>query len=139
MKKPTITQVRPADENNQVLTVVGGKGLYRREPCAGCPWRVDNTGAFPAEAFCHSAETAYDMSEHTFACHESGAEKPAMCAGFLLRGSQHNLSVRLRLLSGKIKPDDVSDGGHVLHKNYRAMAVANGVDPEEPRLKPCRD
>ncbi|WP_455289311.1 DUF6283 family protein [Cupriavidus necator] len=52
-------------------TVEGGKGGYRRKPCGKCPWRVDATGELPAEAFRHSAETAYDMATHTFACHSS--------------------------------------------------------------------
>lgn len=34
-------------------------------------------------------------------------------------------------MSGKYK-GDVSDGGVELHPNYRAMAVANGVDPDDP-------
>jgi hypothetical protein len=29
-------------------------------------------------------------------------------------------------MSGAIE-DDVVDGGHALHENYRAMAIANGV------------
>lgn len=135
---PRVVRVRPADANNQVVTVVGGKGSYRREPCGGCPWRKDQTGSFPAEAFRHSAETAYDMSEHAFSCHESGVKKPAMCAGFLLRGADHNLSVRLRRMKGEIQ-DDVSDGGHDLHECYRAMAVSNGVSEDEEVLRPCRD
>lgn len=135
---PRITRIRPADANNQVVTVEGGKGSYRRKPCAKCPWRVDATGEFPAEAFRHSASTAYDMAQHTFACHEAGAKKPATCAGFLLRGADHNLAVRLGFITGRLK-GDVNDGGHVLHKNYRAMAIANGVHAEDAALAACRD
>lgn len=133
-----VVNVRPAGEDHQVVTVVGGKGTYRREPCADCPWRVDAVGAFPAEAFRHSANTAYDMAEHTFACHSSGTSRPAICAGFLLRGADHNLAVRLKRMEGVIR-DDVQDGGHELFENYRAMAVANGVGAEETMLQPCRD
>lgn len=32
----------------------------------------------------------------------------------------------------------VSDGGHELHENYRAMAIAKGVYPQDPLLKDCR-
>lgn len=135
---PRITRIRPADANNQVVTVEGGKGLYRRKPCAKCPWRVDATGEFPAEAFRHSASMAYDMAQHTFACHEAGAKKPATCAGFLLRGADHNMAVRLGYMTGRFK-DDVKDGGHLLHENYRAMAVANGVPAEDAALAACRD
>lgn len=137
-RKPEITRTRAAGPDHQVVTVEGGKGSHRRKPCAKCPWRVDAVGQFPAEAFRHSAETAYDMATHTFACHESGATKPAMCAGFLLRGAGHNLTVRLKMIRGA-GFGDVEDGGHELHENYRAMAIANGVAQDDPVLAACRD
>lgn len=136
--EPEITRTRAAGPDHQVVTVQGGKGSYRRTPCAKCPWRVDAVGEFPAEAFRHSAETAYDMSTHTFACHDSGTRKPAMCAGFLLRGADHNLSVRLKKIQGD-SFSDVGADGHQLHENYRAMAIANGVAPDDPVLAACRD
>ena len=73
--------------------------LYRRNPCAKCPWRVEAVGEFPAEAFKHSASTAYDMSDRVFGCHDSGTSKPATCAGFQLRGAYHNLRVRMAYLT----------------------------------------
>lgn len=136
-KKVAIHRTRPAGPEHQVLTLVGGKGNYRRKPCSDCPWRRDAVGKFPAEAFKHSANTAYDMAEAKFACHQSGSERPATCAGFLLKGAEHNLAVRLARMSGTIT-DDVDCEGHELHENYRAMAVANGVDPNDPALAPCR-
>lgn len=141
-KPHKVVAVRPAGlnaygEDHQVLTVTGGTGKYRRKPCANCPWRTDAVGEFPAEAFRHSANTAYDMSLHKFGCHSAKKTDPATCAGFLLRGGAHNLAVRLMHLEGKGL--DVRDMGHKLHENYRAMAVANGVDPLDPVLKLCRD
>jgi len=138
MSKTSIIRTRPADENHQVVTIEGGNGEYRKKPCKNCPWKMSSVGEFPAEAFRHSAETAYDMAQHTFGCHASGSDKPATCAGFLLRGANHNMSVRLGYITGKYK-NDVSDGGHELHANYRAMAVANGVAADDPVLSPCRD
>lgn len=135
---PTITQIRPAGPDHQVVAVEGGPGTYRRKPCRDCPWRKDAAGKFPAEAFRHSANTAVDMSRHTFACHQSGTKKPSICAGFLLRGADHNLGVRLKRMTGEID-DNVTDGGHELHENYLAMAIANGVDPLDPALAHCRD
>ncbi|WP_455233403.1 DUF6283 family protein [Geopseudomonas aromaticivorans] len=137
-----IEQVRPAGDEHQVVTVSrasdeGGRS-YRRKPCADCPWRRDAVGKFPAEAFRHSAETAYDLSEHVFSCHASGIRKPAVCAGFLLRGAYHNLSVRLGYIKGHFA-DDVSDAGLELFDGYREMAIANGVDPDDPVLALCRD
>lgn len=138
MSEPTtIVQIRPAGDDHQVVTVQGGGGTYRRKPCSDCPWKVESTGIFPPEAFCHSASTAYDMATHVFGCHQSGNERPATCAGFLLRSADHNLTVRLGYLNGRYQ-NDVTDGGHELHANYRAMAVANGVDAEDSVLKPCR-
>lgn len=138
-KRAKVEAIHPAGPDHRVLTLAGGPaGLYRREPCADCPWRVDATGVFPADAFLRSAGTAHDMSMHKFACHASGTEKPATCAGFLLRGSAHNLAVRLARMRGEIG-NDVTDGGHALHACYRVMAVANGCDPAARELGPCRD
>lgn len=77
------------------------------------------------------------MAQHMFACHRSGSQKPATCAGFLLRGEQHNLAVRVRRIQGTFK-DDVTDAGHALHESYKAMAVANGVHKDDPLLVHCR-
>jgi|SRR5690554_3104878 len=137
-RQPKVLAVKPAGPDHQVITVAGGGGGYRRKPCSDCPWRRDAVGEFPAEAFRHSARTAYDMAEHLFSCHQSGKEKPAICAGFLLRGADHNLTIRIgRAIKGNYR--DVSDGGLDLFENYREMATANGVDPDDPVLSPCRD
>ncbi|MCW5230946.1 DUF6283 family protein [Verminephrobacter eiseniae] len=136
-KRTIVLETRPAGDDYQVVSVKSPKKSYRKQPCSDCPWRVDAVGEFPAEAFRHSARTAYDLSEHVFGCHQSGSEKPATCAGFLLRGADHNLAVRLRHSSGEYK-GDVSDGGMALHDNYVEMAVANGVDRDDPCLQPCR-
>lgn len=146
-QRPSVVRTRPAGDEHRVVTVQGGTEAYRRWPCGGdestpdrpgCPWRVDATGRFPAEAFAHSAETAYDQSNHTFACHEAGVEHPATCAGFLLRGAEHNIAIRLGTARGRIDLDEVHDGGHELHADYRSMAVANGLDADDPRLRDCR-
>lgn len=136
--KARIVEVREAGDEHRVVTTFGGTDAYRRTPCGGCPWRQDTTGTFPAEAFRHSARTAEDMSEVSFACHEAGSSKPITCAGFLLRGASHNLSVRLGFITGRYQ-DDVSDAGLALHPSYRAMAEANGVPPEDPALARCRE
>jgi Family of unknown function (DUF6283) len=133
-----ITAVKMAGPDHAVLTVKGGGAGYRREPCGGCPWRVDQIGAFPAEAFRHSANTAEDMAQHAFSCHESGAEKPATCAGFLLRGALHNMLARLRWGRGDWA-EGLSDGGHELFRSYRAMAEANGVAADDPALARCHE
>jgi len=120
---------------NNVVTVHGGDGSYCKEPCAQCPWRVDQTGKFPAKAFLLSANTSYDVAMETFACHMAGTEKPKTCAGFLLTGAADNLRVRMRRAAGEMV--DVRVAGLKLHKSYKAMAVANGCDPDAPELQPC--
>jgi hypothetical protein len=62
-----------------------------------------------------------------------------VCAGFLLRGAGHNLSVRLDRLHGRIALARVGDGGCELHASLRAMAVANGIEADGPALVACRD
>lgn len=133
-----VLRTRAAGPDHQVVTIArSGDRPYMRTPCAQCPWRRENVGSFPPEAFKHSAETAYDMSQHVFACHVSGAEALHTCAGFLLRGAENNLAIRLARFRGDIT-DDVSDNGAQLHESYRAMAIANGVDPDDPVLQQCR-
>jgi hypothetical protein len=121
------------------VTEVTGAGGYMCRPCPECPWRTDSPlGRFPADAYRESAPTSYDMAERTFGCHMSGADKPATCAGFLLRNADHNLAVRLACLSGTIDLADVDEGGIPLYRSYRAMAVANGVPARDPSLAPSR-
>lgn len=130
---------RSADDNNDVVTITGGDGGHCRVPCPECPWRCENAGSFPAEAFRLSASTAYDMADRTFACHMTGAERPATCAGALLStGAEHNMMVRLRLMSGMFRWENVAAGGADLWPDYRSLAEANGVDPADPILSPCR-
>lgn len=137
-----VLEVRPADGEHQVVTFTArtrrDPQAYCKTPCPGCPWRTDQVGSFPAEAFRHSARTAYDMSEHVFSCHAAGLDRPLTCAGFLLSTSaDHNLSVRLSRIKRRgleaIKAPAVP-----LFDNYRDMAVANGVDPDDPALHDCR-
>jgi len=134
----TVIKIQPAGDNHQVITVTGGSGAYRRKVCGECPWRRDAVGEFPAQAFRNSASTSYDMAQNTFACHMSGSENPTICAGFLLRGAAHNMSVRLSISSGKIQ-NNLDKAGPQLFDNYKEMAIANGVDPEDTVLINCRD
>ncbi|QOX05516.1 MULTISPECIES: DUF6283 family protein [Xanthomonas] len=85
----------------------------------------------------HSWVTVYDMATLTFSCHEAGSSRPRMCAGFLLRGAEHNLTVSLAKIRGELTRLPTS-GGHTLHASYAAMAIANGVAPDHPALARCR-
>lgn len=107
-------------------------------PCTECPWRTDvEAGRFPPERYERLAATAHDCSWSIFACHKSTEGNDVVCAGFLARGAEHNLAIRMALAHGEIDPIDRS-GGFDLFADYRAMAVANGVDPADPLLEPCR-
>lgn len=109
-----------------------------KEPCAECPWkRKTPTHKFPAEAFRRLAYSAYDMSLQVFTCHMSSEATPAVCAGFLLQ-CEHNLSIRLAQLKGDLDVERIRADAP-LFSNFKEMAVANGVDPNDPCLKPCRD
>ncbi len=125
--------------STMVSPIEPGVRPYALTPCSTCPWRIDQpTGRFPAQAFRESAHTAYDMAERTFACHKTGAAAPRTCAGFLLRNADHNLAVRMGAAMGRYKLHEVSDGGLALYRDYRSMAVANGVPADDPTLRPCR-
>lgn len=142
-RKSHIDRRIPAGPNHQVVSVVSTPKTkddtypYRRSPCATCPWRVDAVGEFPPQAFLISAHIAYDQAMETFGCHESGVKHATTCAGFILR-SEHNLALRILLARDKVNLDQIDDGGHELHADYRAMAIANGVDPDDTVLLPCR-
>jgi hypothetical protein len=77
------------------------------------------------------------MSQRTFACHMSGSERAATCAGFLLSGADHNLGIRMRYIQGDIEPGSIKSDVE-LYGSYREMAEANGVDSGDPKLAPCR-
>jgi hypothetical protein len=123
------------------LKTTGGDGhVVRRTPCAECPWRKDlPTRRFPPSAFRESAKTAYDMAMSVFACHVAGVGKPQTCAGYMhSTGAYHSLSLRMSAAAGRLDLSDYPPSPFPLFKSYREMAEANGVDPDDPILKPCR-
>lgn len=104
-----------------------------KRTCPECPWRTDvPTGRFPPERYRALAETAYDLSMRVFACHKSPEGGEFACAGALLR-QDHNLRFRF----SRIDRDTITADGP-LYDDYRAMAEANGVDPDDPVLEGCR-
>lgn len=139
MKKAKVIQTRLAGPDHAVVSVINDKHGYRREVCEECPWRKDSPiGAFPPEAYRHSARTAYDAAMTTFACHMSGSDHPKTCAGFLLAQTVHNLQCRINTATGRLDCGSVRQTVPI-YRTYREMAVANGVDPKDPVLEPCRD
>lgn len=117
-----------------VVLVENGDSSFQTHPCPACPWRKDApVGAFPPEVFRHSARTTYDLADTVFGCHASTSARPKTCAGFLLRGALDNLLIRM----GRADHSGVHSTV-ALYENYRAMAIANGVAPDDPALAPCR-
>lgn len=107
---------------------------YIGTPCAECPWRKDVApGRFPPERFQVLADCARDISLMIFACHKSPPGGEFACAGFLLQQGGHNLAVRLARERFHVSSP------YPLHPNYRAMAIANGLDEYDPALRNCRD
>jgi hypothetical protein len=139
-----ILAMHEGDRGWGVLSLRSSGHDYREQPCTRpadgtptCPWaRRAPVGKFPKEVFRHSARTAYDLAETQFGCHTMSPETPTTCAGFLLSGAQHNLGARMHEL--KHGPRTVHDGGLELYRDYREMAIANGVDPDDPALAACR-
>jgi len=73
------------------------------------------------------------MAKMSFACHPGGIDHPRICAGFLLRGAANNLAVRILELREPLRVKAPPEGE--LFESYRAMALANGVDPNSPALE----
>lgn len=114
-----------------------GPPAVRARPCGGpepCPWRRDAPpGQFPADAFRHSAATSRPGADRDFGCHASRPEQPQMCAGWLLRGARHHAGAQRQLADGTLARP-VLPAGMALYDSYAAMAVANGVAPDDPAL-----
>ena len=105
---------------------------HAKIPCAECPWRTDvPVGKFLPERYVALASTAYDMAGTVFACHMSKDGGAFACAGFILQSSAYNFRCRA--------PFDDVRSPYPLFETYRELAIANGVDEDEPALRNCRD
>ncbi len=143
-RAPRLVETRSAGPDHAVTLLECAHSdtpVHQAQVCSQCPWRVRNVGLFPAQAFEHSARSGYDkesardpnMAKMTFACHASGIDHPRICAGFLLRGAANNLTVRILELREPLRVKAPPEGK--LFESYRAMALANGVDPKSPALE----
>jgi len=116
-------------------------------PCQECPWKVDaEAGKFPtcryeqltATAGAPGAEVWLDAP--IFACHKSPEGGERACAGWLATVGRDHLGIRMAVITGRLDPValDPGEGWPELHPTYAAMAIANGVDPDDPTLRRCR-
>ncbi|MGH3737608.1 MAG: DUF6283 family protein [Micromonosporaceae bacterium] len=93
---------------------------HRRHPCAECPWRTDVdlsnfSDADFAKLAANNGLPGHEATVDTpmMACHRdhAGTAHPRrLCAGWLAVVGRDHLSVRLKVLAGKL-PDDVLDAG----------------------------
>ena len=127
------------DVQGSLAGATGPTWRYRRRPCAGCPWRIDQTGRFPPGQFRAVAGTTRDASSQVFRCHSARGGHPTVCAGFIVEGGVHNAGLRLLVVMGLVDPARVEAGRCMLHTGFRAMALANGADRADPALTGCRD
>lgn len=107
---------------------------YCKKPCAECPWRTDvKPGKFTPARFRQLASTAYDLAGTVFGCHMCKEGREVACAGFVLMQGAHNLALRMARQHFDVRTDVA------LYPTYRRMAIANGVSPNDPSLRLCRD
>ncbi len=110
---------------DQVAKIVDGDTpiVARQEVCKGCPWRKSNCGNFSPEAFEVSKDTCTPGSASLFMCHESGWEKPAICAGFILANGEHR-SVKMLTEHGVIDYTKMSVP-EPMYESYETMLRDN--------------
>jgi hypothetical protein len=95
--------------------------------------RIVPSGSLP-----HFGSDLLRWRAHNFCVpHERDRAACHLC-GFLLRNSDHNVAVRLHAYTGAVDLEEVTEGDADLYENYREMAIANGVDPDDPVLQQCR-
>jgi hypothetical protein len=102
-----------------------------KSTCAECPWLLTSKpGKFPPERYLELADTCKPGGLHgLFACHMTPDGGERACAGMLTVCGMDSNRVRLAMIEGRFDPRTVKATGP-LYPNYRAMAEANGCDPE---------
>ena len=95
-----------------------------RPPCATCPWRVsqhaDEIPGFRLDMAEELIGTTSDqLGAPVFACHQSRPAEEVVCVGWLWRYGPDNIAVRLRLMDGQMKPEELEpDPSIELHKTF---------------------
>ena len=99
--------------------------------CPECPWRRDvPVGRFPPERYARLRDTCETGGLRAiFACHKSPEGAERACAGFLLVHGANSNAVRLAVIRGRFRPDEIRAAAP-LYDDFAVMARANGYDPE---------
>lgn len=110
--------------------------MQRDTPCPECPWNVKaEKGKFTVERYRSLAGSSKQELCCIFACHMSHEDHPIACAGYLAVCGGTSINVRLMQAYGHIDLERVKiPEDHVLYGSYGELAVANGVDPDDPVL-----
>jgi hypothetical protein len=112
---------------------------YQKRLCVECPWRRSTpVGKFSADKYRELAGTAEDMSQRVFTCHMTPEHKPNACAGWIQQQGGHNLTIRMALIGGSLDLSEIEAEPN-LYANYREIAIANGVDEDDPALEDIRN
>jgi hypothetical protein len=97
-----------------------------RHPCNSCPWRkeqhADEIPGFKielAENLIHTTEG--ELQSPIFACHQSTPDQEVVCVGWLWRYGIGNIQIRLRLIAGKMRVEELDmphEYDEILHNNF---------------------
>lgn len=89
--------------------------LSNLKPCKACPWvRSSKVGGSDIPNF--SIEQVRDLQKtcgdkdgfrNIMACHDSSADKPFGCAGYMVVEGDKNLNVRIMAIRGEIPLNDI--------------------------------
>lgn len=96
-----------------------------RQPCRTCPWRLDQHAqdipGFKLELAEQLVNTTSDqLGAPMFACHQSNEGEEVVCAGWLSRYGWNSIGVRLAMMNGRIKPEQLQpdDDWPELHDTF---------------------
>jgi hypothetical protein len=112
-----------------------------RQPCASCPWRLDqHADAIPnfsldlAEGLVRT--TSDELGAPIFACHQSRNGEEIVCAGWLARYGADSIAIRLQLMDGRCHPSALSPGDDwpELHETFREVIEKLRTDEAEQAL-----
>jgi Family of unknown function (DUF6283) len=104
--------------------------------CPECPFRMESRlGKFPPERYLQLADTVRPggWPGAVFACHMTPEGQERACAGMLLVCGADSNRIRMAIITERLDMSKIETNGE-LYPTYRAMAVANGCDPDAPEF-----